>query len=143
MLWNWVSKSFEGIWWIRGVFELKFERGDFVWEQIFFPHPTFTAKHSTMHKTFMKLNDPGIWGKNLSRVLGGGTCEILVLVVCPLRQSFNIDMPLILVYSVLFKKKLIESMSSMQFFIFRHAFCTRKTTRPSLPFHSLLIRSYS
>ena len=89
----------------------------------FFSHLNFTAKHSTMHKTFMKLA--------LSRVLGGRTCEIFVLVACPLRRSYNIDMPSILIYSVLFLKILIQCMCSMQFLIFRDAFCTRKTTRPS------------
>ena len=58
----------------------------------------------------------GMGEKPPSWVLGGGISKILVLVEsCPLRRGY-INMPLILVYSVLFmRKNLTKCTSSMQF----------------------------
>ena len=74
-------------------FWIQILKGGLMWKQMFFSHPTLTAKHSTMHKNFHEIKwSVGMGEELFSGVLVGAICEVLILVVCPLWRSYNIDM---------------------------------------------------
>ena len=105
--------------------------GGFVWIQMYFPNPTFTAEYATMNQTFTKCSENynhirRYGGRASITVLGVGISKILVSVACPLKRAY-IDIHLTIVYSLLFRNKMYSNARVLLTILLLHAFCIGKT----------------